>query len=80
MAPYDEEIVRNLYNMQEMIQKQNTPISAPHTLVRPVSKQPEGIGIADGTVVKFAMIVGIMVVAYMLIKSSSNYSHSGRRN
>ena len=80
MAPYDEEIVRNLYNMQEMIQKQNTPISIPHAPAKIMSKPPQGIGISDGTVVKFAMIVGVMVIAYMMIKGSSNYSHSGRRN
>jgi len=80
MAAYDEEIARNLYGLQEMIQCQSKPASAPVSVMRTMPRQGQSIGISDGTVVKFAMIVGIMVVAYLMINGSKNYSHQGRRN
>jgi len=79
MAAYDEEIARNLYGLQEMIQCQSKPASAPVSVMRTMPRQAPNLGVSDGTIIKFAMIVGIMVVAYMMIKSGSTYSHVGRK-
>lgn len=80
MSAYEEEIARGLYGLQDMIQNQSKPTSMLAPIMQTVPRQAQSIGVSDGTIIKFAMILGMMVVAYMMIKGSSGYSHQGRRN
>ncbi len=80
MSAYDEEIARGLYGLQDMIENQSKPTTLPAPVMRTMSRQAPGLGVSDGTIIKFGMILGFMVVVYMMIKGSSNYSHQGRRN
>lgn len=80
MSAYEEEIARGLYGLQDMIQSQSKPTAMPVSAMRTMPRQAPSLGVSDGTIIKFAMILGIMVVAYMMIKGSSGYSHQGRRN
>ncbi len=68
---YDEEIARSLAEISEQIRdnKTRTPTFFSPTPKTSTIIHPEGIH--DSTVIKFGMIVGIMVLAYLIIQATS---------